>query len=155
MDSKTIIPSLPLPPSSVLAGFSLDASTASYRHMLLPDEHEIVVNMQTGHYMVVNWDGRYVAVDGRFHELELQLMLALLSAWPSYLPREKVLHALFDRTISDIEELVAIDQAAVSKTVEHVVQSCNAQLALLGLKIQKIEDVGYKLSRLEGKGEHA
>ena len=146
--SKFIIPSLPFSPGGQFVSFSLDASTGDHQLMLLPDEHELIINVQSGHFVVVNWDDRYIALDGQFHEHELPLMLAVLNAWPSYVPVKKVLYAIFDQSIEDIEELVAIDQVAVMTTVEHLVRTCNAQLAPLGITIQKIEDVGYKLSSL-------
>ena len=145
--SKTIIPFLPLPAGRQFIGYSLDMQQPQFA--LLPDEHELVINSQTGHFLIVNWDTRYIVADGIFRDLELQLMLVVLRAWPSYIPTNKMLYAVFDASIKDIDHLFEADQAAVRATVDRLVDACNIQLRIANIAIQNINNQGYKLSRLE------
>src|SRR5271166_6621231 len=98
----------------------------------------------------MNWDERYIVTDGVFRDLELQLMFAVLSAWPSYVPIGKVLHAIFDASIKDIDQLFEADRTAVCTTMNRLVAACNTHLRIANIVVENINNhQGYKLSRLE------
>jgi hypothetical protein len=128
-------------------GFSLEVGTLTSSHLApLPDEHELVINMQTGHYVVINWDVRYACVDGVFSKEELALAWTLLTAWPSYVTNEKLLYALMNRSASEIEDLLELGREETLQPLRALVTSCCEHFHAFGIEIQEIDGNGYKLS---------
>lgn len=59
-------------------------------HVLLAEDHEVVVNPQTGWFALVNWERRQFVTDCSFTAQECVVLMALLDAWPSYVPMDKL-----------------------------------------------------------------
>jgi hypothetical protein len=58
---------------------------------LLPLNQELIVNLDSGHMVLIDWHRRMLLDDRHFSRKEAAITLALLNAWPSYLPLEKML----------------------------------------------------------------
>jgi len=145
MASQHIVPA-PLSAGKQFRGFSLEVGALTSSHLaLLPDEHELIINTQTGHYIVVNWDVRYLCVDGVFSKGEQILAWVLLTAWPSYVPNEKLLYALMDRSHSEIEDLLELNREETLQPLRELVTTCRAHFHAFGIEIQEINGNGYKL----------
>jgi hypothetical protein len=120
------------------------------RVALLPDEHDLVVNVQSGHFVLINWHVRYVVTDGQFTPSsgELSLMLTLLNDWPSFVPNRKLLQAMMEPSTEENTAIFnASDKQHKLDALHRLVNSCNEQLRACGLEIQSVNNHGYKLSR--------
>jgi hypothetical protein len=144
MSSDQIIPQ-PLPSGKEYRGFELNLGHAGIA--LLPDEHEFVVNAKTGHFMLVNWDGRLFVADGVFSEAELPFMLALLDGWPSYVPNAKLLHAVLQLPGDQIAQRLDQEHEQTLAALHDLVEHCRPLLRSYGIEIQNVSGQGYKLSR--------
>lgn len=142
---------LPLPAGKQFQCFALDIASASIG--LLPDEHELIVNAQSGHYMLINWDVRYVAADGQFSQAELPFILVLLGAWPSYVPNRKLLQSVTNRSASEIAEILDIAYVQAVEPLRQMAESCRRQLRQIGIDIESVQDLGYKLGRWRERGQ--
>ncbi len=134
-----------LPAGKQYQGFSLSLEESGIS--LLPDEHELIVNGVTGHFMVVNWDVRHVVADGLFSEAELPMMIALLNAWPSYIQNEKLLQAITGQSAQEITALLDSNHYAALEPLHRLVEGCRAPFRTFGIEIQNVGGQGYKLSR--------
>ncbi len=144
MDSNPIMLH-PLPAGKQYRGFSLNLEECGIA--LLPDEHEIVVNVETGYFLLVNWDVRHIVADGVFSEVELPMMLTLLHSWPSYIQNEKLLQAITGRSAQEIAALLDSDHHAALEPLHHLIDGCRVPFRAVGIEIQNINGQGYKLSR--------
>ncbi len=142
MTSNSIIP---LPAGKQFRGFSLDIEATDIA--LLADEHEIVVNVETGRFLLVNWDVRHVVADGVLSEAELPMMIALLNAWPSYIQNEKLLQAITGRSAEEIIILLDNNHNAALEPLHRLIEGCRAPFRAIGIEIQNVSGLGYKLSR--------
>jgi hypothetical protein len=118
---------------------------------LLPEEHELVVNVQTGHFLVLNWeqDSRYLVCDGLFIGSELSLMLALLNAWPSMVENHKLLWVVAHRPAEQIVLLLQEEETSAEalRLLHQLVEDCCCKTRVFGVDILAVEGSGYKLGR--------
>jgi hypothetical protein len=152
MASNHIIPLQPLPAGKWFRSFSLDLQHAGIA--LLPPEHELIVNVETGHYLVLNWDVRYPCTDGMFSKAELPLVLALLGSWPSYIQNEKLLQLVTRQPVEEIADLIELAPDETLEPLHSLVDRCRLHFHKFGIEIQDTSGQGYKLSRyIAGRGE--
>lgn len=144
MTSKRIIP---LPEGTNYRGFSLDIENPDIN--LLADENEIVINTQTGHYTLINWDMRHVVTDGTFGPEHQALVISLLEAWPTYIPMEKLLMASQRIGLEEINQASEIERDRMLLNLRCHIEECGQQLHPMGIGIQSISNLGYKLSRYQ------
>jgi hypothetical protein len=144
MDSNPIMLQ-PLPAGKQYGSFSLNLEECGIA--LLPDEHELVINLSTGHFMLINWDVRHIVADGLFSEAELPMMLTLLHSWPSYIQNEKLLQAITGRSAEEITALLDSNHHAALEPLHRLVEGCRAPFRTIGIEIQNVSGQGYKLSR--------
>lgn len=137
---------IPLSEPKHYQGFTLDIENPDIN--LLADEHELVVNLETGHYTLINWDIRYIAADGTFGPEELTLILSLLTAWPTYVPVEKLLMASQRIGLEEINQASESKRDRMHLKLRCCIAECQQKMHHLGIDIQTIGDtLGYKLSR--------
>lgn len=118
---------------------------------LLPDEHDLVLNTRSGQYVLINWSVRYVVIDGKFSPVgELPLMLALLSAWPSFVPNEVLLQEVTGRARGECEDLIELGGEHALAPLRHIAESCRSQLHSFNIDIEDMNGQGYKLSPWKG-----
>lgn len=129
-------------------GFSLNLKTCDIA--LLPDAHELVVNVQSGYFTVIGWNVRHVINDGTFTQEELPLVLTLLHAWPSFVENGKLLQVVTKRSA----EKMNANHEQTMNLFHRLVEECRHSLRPFGIEIENIGGQGYKLSPLrEGAGE--
>jgi hypothetical protein len=144
MTSKRIIP---FSAGKHFAGYALDIENPDIN--LLADEHEIVINTQTGHYTLINWDMRHVVTDGTFGPENQALMISLLEAWPTYVTIEKLLMASLRRGLEEINQASETERDRMILNLRCCIEECGQQLHPIGIGIQSISNLGYKLSRYQ------
>jgi len=145
MTSDRIISLAPLAEGKHYQSFSLYVETPGIS--LLPDEHELVVNVVSGHFMLINWNVRYVVIDGLFSTDELAFMLLLLSDWPSYVPLEKLLQAVNCQSAEQIVQLLDRERDQAVALLHDLAEHCRRCLRPFGIDVQNVHGLGYKLSR--------
>jgi len=113
---------------------------------LLPPEHEFTLNQETGHFIVVNWADRSIVTDGEFGFLERAPVLALLHYWPSYVPNEKLLTAIATQAPEEMVEAFDNDHEVALKLLQGVMNGCQECLQPIGIRVEEVNQYGYKLS---------
>ena len=148
MASNRIMP-VPLPGGKQYKHFSLEVACAGIK--ILPDEHEIVLNTESGHYTILNWNMRYFVADGFFTQDELRFMLVLLDRWPSYVPNDTLLQVVAQQEAAYITQLLDTQGDQVLGALRILAESCRRKMHPYGIDIQKFGIVGYKISPLESE----
>jgi hypothetical protein len=144
MASNRIMPAS-LPEGKHYQGFSLGLNDVGLA--LLPEEHEIVINAESGHYTILNWDMRYLVADGFFSQEELRFMAVLLEQWPSYVPNDMLLQAVTQQDLAQVTQLLDTQHDQEALTLLHgLAESCRHQMHSHGIEIEDIGGNGYKLS---------
>jgi len=142
-----IIP--PLPAGKQFREFPLHLNYGKVA--LLPDEHDLVVNVQSGHFTLINWSVRYVVTDGQFNPTgELPFMFSLLSAWPSFVRNEVLLQDVTDKARGECEDLIELGGEHALEPLRRLAESCRGQLHNFNIDIEDINGQGYKLSPWKG-----
>lgn len=137
-------PIIALPEGQHYRRFSLSIPHAEVA--LLPSEHEFILDPETGHYIIINWASRYVVADGVFNVQELLLALTLLDGWPSYVPYQKLVHAVSSQHRGESAEMAPIADSTSLKQLSHIVETCQSQFHHIGIHIEETHQLGYKLS---------
>jgi len=127
-------------------GFPLEVPCAGIK--ILPDGHEIVLNTESGHYTILNWDMRYLVADGCFTQDELRFMAVLLNRWPSYVPNEKLLQSVTQQETEQINLLLDTQREETLVALHALAENCSQHLRSYGIDIQMVGTFGYKLSRV-------
>ncbi len=135
-------------------------------HTLHPHEHEIVVNIYTGHAMLIDWEQRQVRADVTFLPHQLPLMLTLLDKWPSYVEYEKLIPLLIRNPqlaeqIMQCIEIARQQEPAERTTMLNVMlaplrdtlQACHERLRSFGIAIVPVYENGYLLAPPGGEPE--
>ena len=133
-----------LPTRQLYASFSLNLQLTGVA--LLPPEHEFTLNQETGHFIVVNWADRYIVTDGEFGQLERAPALSLLHYWPSYVPNEKLLTAIATQAPEEMVEAFDNDHEVALKLLQGVMNGCQECLQPIGIRVEEVNQYGYKLS---------
>jgi hypothetical protein len=124
--------------------------------MLLPDEHEVVVNTLSGLTLLIDWENRRVKAECHFDDLELPLIRLLLDDWPSYTPYEKLFPLLFSDPVVQqmrsclLDALERNNKAMLTEILgplRTVLHRCQDRLSLLDLRIAALYQHGYRLMR--------
>ena len=145
MASNRIMP-VPLLSGKQYRRFSLEVADADIK--ILPDEHEIVLNIESGHYTILNWAIRYFIADGFFSHDELRFMFVLLDRWPSYVPNDTLLQVVAQQEATYITQLLDTQGDQVLGALRILAESCRRKMHPYGIDIQKFGIVGYKISPL-------
>ncbi len=129
--------------------------------MLLPKEHELVLNTGTGQATLVNWETRRFQAETRFDTDEVLIIKTLLDHWPCYTAYEELYRLL---VTDDLAEQIArcladareTDNRALFDVALHPVRSllhaCQGRLALFGLHLNAVYQRGYLLTRMPTGG---
>ncbi len=130
---------------------------------LLPDDSEIVVNHDSGQVVLVRWGYREFSTECSFTDQELPLILALLEAWPGYVPYEKMLGLVGEkpeliaelleasRAAEGLDEERGTDilwESAMGRTLTPVrdwLKQCQDRLHQFALEIAAVRHRGYLL----------
>jgi hypothetical protein len=150
MVSNRIMPA-PLAEGKQYQRFSLKISQADLA--LLADEHEIILNLESGHYTILNWDVRYLVADGFFSQEELRFISLLLERWPSFVPNDLLLQVVIQQDQAQITQFLDTQHDQALGLLHTLAGSCRHQLRPYGIEIEDIDGYGYKLSCLVGKEE--
>jgi hypothetical protein len=114
---------------------------------LLPDEHDLIVNVQSGHFILINWNVRYVIGDGQFNPTgELPFVFSLLSAWPSFVPNAVLLQEVTGKARGECVDLIELGGEQALEPLRRFAESCRVQLHSFNIDVEDIGGDGYKLS---------
>jgi hypothetical protein len=139
---------MPLPAGKQFRSFSLYLDYGNVA--LLPDEHDLVLNVQTGQFALINWNVRYVVADGRFDPAgELPLAFILLDAWPSYVENIKLLQVVTGYAKGEVADLIELGGDQALDPLRCLVDACRKLLRPIGIEIQNINGLGFKLSHFD------
>jgi len=103
-------------------------------YALLAEDHEIVVNPQTGQVTLVNWERRHFVTDCLFTVQECTVLMALLDAWSSYMPTDQLLRELRKQAGPTHEQQEPSGQDMPLTRLRTVFARCQERLHHLGLR---------------------
>jgi hypothetical protein len=129
--------------------FSLKIKHPNVDIALLSDEQELIINTNSGTFVVVNWEQRSFLTDGVLSEPELALLLALLHAWPSYIENQKLLQAIMHLSVEEVAQLLSVESETALEPLHHLVNDCRVLVQQFGVEIHNVNSQGYKLGRKE------
>ena len=148
MGSNRIMPAA-LPSGKQYKRFSLEVADAGIK--ILPDEHEIVLNIESGHYTILDWNMRYFVTDGFFNRDELRFMFVLLDRWPSYVPNDTILQVVTQQEVTYITQLLDTQSDQLLGALRVLAESCRRLMHPHGIDIQRFGSFGYKIASTSSK----
>src|SRR5690348_8607071 len=99
MDSRTIITAYGSSPQERYEYYTLDTGSQP-PNRLLAEEHQLVVNLMTGHVTLVDWKEQLFQAQCSFSGLELPLIRQLYEDWPEITPYEDCIAHLFSSILA-------------------------------------------------------
>ncbi len=118
-------------------------------YALLAEDHEIVVNPQTGQVTLVNWERRHFVTDCLFTVQECAVLMALLDAWSSYMPTDQLLRELRKQAGPTHEQQEPSGQDVPLTRLRTVFARCQERLHHLGLDIIPVGEQSLLLVRFQ------
>ena len=130
--------------------FSLEIGEAGLS--LIPGDQELRVHLVSGHFCIVYTSTGQLASEGTFSQEVLPIILVLLNNWPSYVQNHKLMNALGYASGSDAD---LDDEQHLLVRMRQLIHASVPSLQSIGIDIQAIDDLGYKLSKhTESQTEH-
>ncbi len=137
---------------------------------VLPEQHCVVVDSLTNQLWLVNWqEEQFLALCDGLDDEQFSLVLALLSAWPSFVPYAKLLqHIGIQPTQQDLDDLERVRASGqlddseeervqeaqarahidpLLQTLRDLLAGCRVNLHPLGMDISAVLDYGPMLTR--------
>ncbi len=115
-------------------------------HSLLAEDHEIVVNPQTGRFILVNWERRQFVTDCPFTAQECAVLMILSDAWPSYVPTDQLLTGLLACPDPAHEQQESGHGVPLTR-LRTILAACQERLHHLGLDVIPVGEQGTLLVR--------
>ncbi|SRR5581483_1041689 len=132
-----------------------------YEH-LLPDEHELVLNTDSGYLVLIDWDQRRLRAEYQITDLEFLVIKQLLDDWPIVTPYEKLLPLIFsERLTEQIRQCLQEAQqtgstrmyALALDPLRTILKGCQKLLEAFHIKISAVYQRGYRLIEAKEQDE--
>jgi hypothetical protein len=154
--------------SQYYAYYSLHHDAAETVISLLPSTQELVLGLEDGQAVLVDWHTRMFLEHRQFCGRELLLAYALLNSWPSYVPLDKLVAlSLYPEASALVQTWLdhartTGDEAGLQRLLRPLgvfIARCNVQFEAFGLSIAKVDQPefsgeGYRLVAWQ-KGKRA
>jgi hypothetical protein len=155
--------------SQYYAYYSLHHDADETEISLLPVTQELVLGLEDGQAVLVDWHTRMFLEHRQFCGRELLLAHALLTSWPSYVPLAKLVAlSLYPEAPELVQTWLDHAHAAgnegslrqLLRPLGVLIAKCNVQFEAFGLSIAKVDQPecsgeGYRLVAWRQKGKHA
>jgi hypothetical protein len=133
-------------------------------NQLVPPQCEVVLNINSGLALLINWEEKRVLAETEVNGQALPVLKKLLDDWPSYVEYDPLISILFAQDETLVTKfMTCIEHARESKDstlldvalqpLRDVLMDCKTEMRLLGIDITAVVGYGYRLVPLEAKNQ--